>query len=70
MWVWQIPKDKAERLEPSGVIFRDLIDLKKILNLYMSWRRLQDLSVAAKDTSIVFNMREIQKFESDCFSVS
>jgi len=29
MWVWQIPKDKAERLEPSGVIFRDLIDLKK-----------------------------------------
>jgi len=51
-------------------IFHDLNDLRKILNLYRSWRRLRDLSVAAKNTSIGFKMREKQKFESDCFSVS
>ena len=50
-------------------VFHDLIDLKITLNLYISWRRLRDLSVAAKNTSIGFKMREKQKFESDCFSV-
>ena len=51
-------------------VFRAFIDLKKIINLYMSWRRLRDLSVAAKNTSIGFKMREKLRLESDSFSVS
>ena len=51
-------------------VFRALIDLKKILNLYISWRRLQDLSVSAKNTSIGFKMREKLRLESDSFSDS
>ena len=51
-------------------VFRGLNDLKKISNLYVSWRRVRDLSMAAENTSIGFNMREKLKMESDCFSVS
>jgi len=39
-------------------VFRALNDLRKILNLYRSWRRLRDLSVATKNTSIGFKMGE------------
>ena len=35
-------------------VFLGLNDLKKISNLYMSWRRVGDLSVAANNTSIGF----------------
>ena len=51
-------------------VFRGLNDLKKISNLYMSWRRIIDLSMAAENTSIGFNMREKLRMESDCISVS
>ena len=51
-------------------VYCDLNDLRKILNLYMSWRRLRELSVAIKNTSIGFNMREKLRLESDYFSVS
>ena len=51
-------------------VFRDLNDLKKISNLYMSWRRVKYLSMAAKNISIGFMMREKLRLESDCFSVS
>ena len=42
---------------------------KKISNLYVSWRRVRDLSMAAENTSIGFKMREKLRMESDCFSV-
>ena len=51
-------------------VFRGLNDLKKISNLYVSWRRVRDLSMAAENTSIGFNMREKLRMKSDCFSVS
>jgi len=51
-------------------IFRTLSDLKRISNLYMSCRRVRDLSMAAKNTLIRFKMREKLRLESDCFSVS
>ena len=51
-------------------VFRGLNDLKKISNLYMSWRRVRDLSIAIENTSIGFKMREKLRMESDCFSVS
>ena len=51
-------------------VFCDLIDLRKILNLYMSWRKLRDLSVAIKNTLIGFKIREKLRLESDRFSVS
>ena len=51
-------------------VFRGLNDLKKISNLYMSWRRVRDLSMAAENTSIGFKMREKLRMESDCYSVS
>ena len=51
-------------------VFRDSNDLKKISNLYMSWRSIRDLSMAAENTSIGFKMREKLRLESDCFSVS
>ena len=51
-------------------VFCDLIDLRKILNLYMSWRKLRDLSVAIKNTLIGFKIREKLRVESDRFSVS
>ena len=51
-------------------VFRGLNDLKKISKLYMSWRRVRDLSMAAENTSIGFNMREKLRMESDCISVS
>ena len=41
---------------------------KKILNIYMSWRRVRDISVAAENTSIGFKMREKLRLESDSFS--
>ena len=50
--------------------FRALNDLKEMLNLYMSWRRIRDLSMAIENTSIRFKMREKQRLESDCFLVS
>jgi len=49
-------------------VFRDLIDVKKILNLYTSWRKVRGLSVAAENTSIGFKMREKLRLESDSFS--
>ena len=49
-------------------VFRGLNDLKKISNLYMSWRRVRYLSV--ENTSIEFKMREKLRMESDCISVS
>ena len=51
-------------------VFRGLNDLKKISNLYMSWRRVRDLSMDAENTSIGFKMREKLRMQSDCFSVS
>ena len=51
-------------------VFRGLNDLKKISNLYISWRRVRDLSMAAENTSVGFKMREKLWMESDCFSVS
>ena len=51
-------------------VFRGLNDLKKISNLYVRWRRVRDLSMAAENTSIGFKMREKLRIESDCFSVS
>ena len=51
-------------------VFRGLNDLKKISNFYMSWRRVRDLSVAAKNTLIGFKMTEKLRLESDSFSVS
>ena len=51
-------------------VFRGLNDLKKISNLYVRWRRVRDLSMAAENTSIEFNMREKLRMKSDCFSVS
>ena len=50
------------------VVFRALIDLIKISNLYMSWRRVRYLSV--ENTSIGFKMREKLRLESDSFSDS
>ena len=50
-------------------VFRGLNDLKKISNLYMSWRSIRDLSMAAENTSTGFKMREKLRLESDCFSV-
>ena len=55
---------------PFVSFFRGLSDLKKISKLYMSWRRVRDLSMAAENTSIGFNMREKLRMKSDCFSVS
>ena len=49
-------------------VFCDLIDLRKILNLYMSWRKLRYLSVAAENTSIGFKVMEKLRLESDSFS--
>ena len=51
-------------------VFRGLNDLKKISNFYMSWRRVRDLSVAAKNTLIGFKMTEKLRLEFDSFSVS
>ena len=51
-------------------VFRGLNDLQKISKPYMSWIRVRDLSMAAENTSIGFNMREKLRMESDCFSVS
>ena len=51
-------------------VFVLLITSTKKLNLHMSWRRLRDLSVSAKNTSIGFKMGDKPKLESDCFSVS
>jgi len=51
-------------------VFRDFIDLKKILNLYMSWRIIIDLSMSVENSSIGFKMREKLWLESDCISVS
>ena len=51
-------------------VFRTLNDLKKISNLYMGWRRVEDLSIAIENTSIGFKMREKLGLESDSFSVS
>ena len=51
-------------------VFRGLNDLKKISNLYISWRRVRDLSMAVENTSIRFNMREKLRLESDSFSIS
>ena len=51
-------------------VFRGLNDLKKISNIYMSWRRVRDLFITAKNTLIGFKMREKIRLESDCFSVS
>ena len=51
-------------------VFRGLNDLKKISNLYVSWRRVRDLSMAAENTSIGFKIWEKLRLESDCFSVS
>ena len=51
-------------------VFRGLNDLKKISNLYISWRRVRDLSMAAENTSVGFKMREKLRMQSDCFSVS
>ena len=50
-------------------VFGVLNDLKKILNLYTSWRIVRDLSMAAENTSIGFKMRDKLMLESDCFSV-
>ena len=50
-------------------VFRALNDLKKKLNLYMSWRRIRDLSMAVENTSIGFKTREKLRMESDYFSV-
>jgi hypothetical protein len=47
-----------------------LNDLKKISNLYMSWRRVRDLSMAVENTYIGFKMREKLRLESDNFSGS
>ena len=55
---------------PFVAVFRGLNDLKKISKLYMSWRRVRDISVAAKNTSIGFKMWEKPKLKSDCLSVS
>ena len=52
------------------VVFRAPNDLKKISNLYISWIKVRDLSMAAENTSIGFKMREKLRLESDCFSVS
>jgi len=51
-------------------VFRTLNDLKKISNLYMSWRRVSGLSMAVENTSIGFKMREKLRLEYDSFSVS
>ena len=51
-------------------VFRALHDLKKISNLYLSWRRVQYLSMDIENTSIGFKMREKLRLESDSFSVS
>ena len=51
-------------------VFCGLSDLKKISNLYMSWRRVRDLSMDAENTSIGFKMREKLRMESDYFLVS
>ena len=50
-------------------VFLGLNDLKKISNLYVSWRRVRDISMAVENTSIGFKMREKLRMESDCFSV-
>ena len=52
------------------VVFRALNDLKKISNLYMSCRRVRDLSMAIENTSIGFKMREKLRLEYVSFSVS
>ena len=52
------------------IVFRALNDPKKISNLYMSWSRVRDLSMAVENTSIGLKMREKLRLESDCFSVS
>ena len=51
-------------------VFHALNDLKKISNLYMSWIRVRDLSMAVENTSIGFKMREKLRLEYDSFSVS
>ena len=51
-------------------VFYALNDLKKISNLYMGWRRVEDLSIAIENTSIGFKMREELRLEYDSFSVS
>jgi len=53
----------------SWQFFMVLIISKKISNLYVSWRRVRDLSMAAENTSIGFKMREKLRIESDYFSV-
>ena len=55
---------------PFVAVFCCLNDLKKILKIYMSWRRVRYLSMAAENTSIGFKMREKLRLESDYFSVS
>jgi len=49
-------------------VFYALNDLKKISNLYMRCRRVRDLSMSVKNTSIGFKLREKLRLESDCFS--
>ena len=51
-------------------VFCALNDLKKMSNIYMSRRRVRDLSMAVENTSIRFKMREKLRLKSDCFSVS
>ena len=51
----------------SWQFFVVLMISKKISNLYVSWRRVRDLSMAAKNTSIGFKMREKLKLESAVF---
>ena len=53
----------------SWQFFMVLIISKKISNLYVSWRRVRDLSMGTENTSIGFKMREKLRMESDCFSV-
>jgi len=51
-------------------VFHALNDLKKISNIYMSWRIVRYLSMAIENTSIGFKMREKLRLEYDSFSVS
>jgi len=51
-------------------VFHALDDLKKVLKLYMSCIRIIDLSMAVKNTSIGFKMRQKLKLESNYFSIS
>jgi hypothetical protein len=55
---------------PVIAVLHPFNGLKKITNLYMSFRKFLGVSIAVKNTTIGFIIEEISKFHSLSFSVT